>query len=434
MKFSRRDILRGVGGVTIALPFLEARAQTATKKRFVAIYHPNGVYTPQWFPTPGMSESDFTLSTIHQALEPWKSKCLFTNGLDMKVAVTGPGEQHQRGVGAFLTGAKLDAGSFVGNDGSTAGYALGPSIDQTLVPLIGQGTLLPSLQLGVHTLLPNVAGCVSYSAAKQPLLPQNDPHLTFRTLFGDTTMPPDEAATLRRKRRSVLDSVQAQLTSLKLKVSTGDRARLDEHLTMIRSLETRLTTVPAGTCSGQTDPGDVQYTQEALFGTVTQLQMDMLALAIRCDVTRVATVMFSDAMNHMALPHLDITTDVHNLTHLSDGDPTRLQVAKRDTWQTGVFANLLSALNSVDDGNGATVLDNTLLFWGSDVSRGNVHAHDNMPFVLAGGGASFRMGRYAQWANLNHNNLLVSIINGFGGSLTTYGTPEFCTGELTNLV
>ncbi len=434
MRFSRRDILRGVGGVTIALPFLEARAQTVTRKRFVAVYHPNGVYTPQWFPTPGMTESDFTLGPIHQALEPWKTKCLFTNGLDMKVAVTGPGEQHQRGVGAFLTGAKLDAGSFVGNDGSTAGYALGPSIDQTLVPLIGQGSLIPSLQLGVHALLPNVAGCVSYSASKQPLLPQNDPHLTFRTLFGDTTMPPDEAATLRRKRRSVLDSVQAQITSLKQKVSTSDRARLDEHLTMIRSLETRLTTVPAGTCGAPTDPGDMQYTQEGQFGVVAQLQMDMLALAIRCDLTRVATVMFSDAMNHMALPHLDITTDVHNLTHLSDGDPTRLQVAKRDTWQTGVFANLLSALNAVDDGNGATVLDNTLVFWGSDVSRGNVHAHDNMPFVLAGGGAGFRMGRYAQWANLNHNNLLVSIINGFGGQLTTYGTPEFCTGELTNLI
>lgn len=433
MKLSRRDVLRGAGGVTIALPFLEARAQTVTKKRFVALYHPNGVFTPQWFPTPGLTENDFSLGPIHAALEPWKSRCLFTGGLDMKVALTGAGEQHQRGVGAFLTGAKLDAGSFVGNDGSTAGFAMGPSIDQTLVPLIGQGTLVPSLQLGVHALLPNVAGCVSYAGPNQPLLPQNDPRLTFRTLFGDSSLPPDEAAVLRRKRRSVLDAVVSQLSSLKQSVSTSDRARLDEHLTMVRSLETRLTSMPAGTCAAPTDPGAVAWQQEAQFGTVAQLQLDLLALALRCDLTRVATVMFSDALNHTTLPHLDITTDVHNLTHLSDEDPSRLQVAKRDTWQSGVLANLLSALDALDDGNGATVLDNTLVFWGTDVSRGNTHAHDDMPFVLAGGGAGFRMGRYARWNGVNHNDLLTSIANAFGAGVASYGTPEFCTGELTNL-
>jgi hypothetical protein len=437
MKLSRRQLLRGAGGILVGLPFLEAlaprvaHAQAMPQKRFIGIYHPNGVYTPQWFPTG--SESNFTLGPIHQALAPYKSKLLFTSGVDMQVAVTGPGEQHQRGIGAFLTGAKLDTGTFVGNDGSRAGYALGPSIDQTLVGLIGQGTRLPSLQLGVHALLPNVAGVVSYKGANQPLLPQNDPRLTFRTLFMDSGAPPTEMEKLRVRRRSVLDAVQTQLAALKKSVSKSDQARLDQHLTLVRELETRLTTLPPGTCQQPTDPGMIDFQREAEIPTVARLQMDLLTLAIRCDLTRVATVMFSDAMNHVTMPHLNISQDIHNLTHYSDGDPERLKVATRDTWQAGVLATLMQELETMQESDGSNALDHTLIFWGSDVSRGNVHSHDDMPFMLAGGGAGFRMGRFVKWTNAYHNDLLVSIVNGFGGNLTTYGEGSFCRGPLSNL-
>lgn len=439
MKLSRRQALRGTGGILLALPFLEAlaprtaRADGPAPRRFIGIYHPNGVYTPDWFPTAGSSETDFTLNQIHQPLVAWKSKLLFTSGLDMKVAVSGPGEQHQRGIGAFLTGAKLDQGTFVGNDGTKAGYALGPSIDQTLAPLIGAGTRIQSLQLGVHALLSNVAGVVSYRAANQPLLPQNDPRLTFQTLFQDAGTPPDEIEKLRLRRRSVLDAVQGQLSTLKKQVSTSDQARLDAHLTLVRELEQRLTTLPPGTCNAPTDPGTLDYTREAQIPTVTQLQMDLLVLALRCDLTRVATVMFSDAMNHISMPHLNISSDIHNLTHYSDSDPQRAQVGTRDTWQAGVLATLLSNLESIQESDGSNALDHTLIFWGSDVSRGNVHAHDDMPFLLAGGGAGFRMGRFVKWQSKNHNDLLTSIVNGFGGTATTYGASEFCEGPLANL-
>ncbi|MFO0593816.1 MAG: DUF1552 domain-containing protein [Myxococcaceae bacterium] len=437
VRLSRRNLLKGVGGISLALPFLEtlvprvARAQPVTKKRFIGIYHPNGVFTPDWFPTG--DETNFTLSPIHQGLAPFKSRVLFTGGIDMAVAVSGPGEQHQRGVGAFLTGAKLDMGTFVGNDGSKAGYSLGPSVDQTLVPIIGSDTRIGSLQLGVHALLPNVAGVVSYKAANQPLLPQNDPRLTFRTLFMDSGAPPTEMEKLRVRRRSVLDHVQAQIAALKKGVSKSDQARLDNHLTLVRDLENRLTTLPPGTCTTPTDPGMIDFEREAEIPNVTRLQMDLLTLAIRCDLTRVATVMFSDAMNHITMPHLNINNDIHNLTHYSDSDPTRAQVGVRDTWQTGVLASLMTELDSIQDPDGSKALDNTLIFWGSDVSRGNVHAHDDMPFILAGGGAGFRMGRYVRWSHAAHNNLLVSIINGMGGNITTYGEASFCTGPLSNL-
>ncbi len=438
MKFSRRQALRGAGGILVGLPFLEAlapkvaRADTLPQKRFIGIYHPNGVFTPNWFPTG--DEANFTLGPIHQALAPYKSKLLFTSGVDMQVAVSGPGEQHQRGIGAFLTGAKLDMGTFVGNDGSRAGYALGPSIDQTLVDLIGQGTRIPSLQLGVHSLLSNVAGVVSYRAANQPLLPQNDPRLTFRALFQDSGTPPTEMEKLRVRRRSVLDAVQGQLASLKKAVSKSDQARLDQHLTLVRELENRLTALPAGTCQQPTDPGVIDFQREAEIPNVTRLQMDLLTLAIRCDLTRVATVMFSDAMNHVSMPHLNINSDIHNLTHYSDGDPTRAQVGVRDTWQAGVLATLMQELDSIQEADGSKALDHSLIFWGSDVSRGNVHAHDDMPFMLAGGGAGFRMGRFVKWTHAFHNDLLVSIVNGFGGNVSTYGEASFCRGALSNLV
>lgn len=448
MKLTRRQVLRGAGGLVVALPALEAllpraaRAQPAAPpKRFIAVYHPNGVFTPQWFPTAGANESDFTLGPIHRPLERFKSRLLMTSGLDMAVAVSGPGEQHQRGVGAFLTGQKLDTGNFVGNDGSRAGYAKGPSIDQTLVGLIGQGTRIGSLQLGVHTLLANVAGVVSYAGPNQPLLPQNDPRLTFRTLFMDSGIPPTALDRLRARRKSVLDAVQDQLASLKKYVSTADKARLDHHLTLIRELEQRVTALPTGTCSNPGDPGAVDYTAEMQMPRVSQLQIDLMLLAFRCDLTRVATLMYSDAMNHIAMPFICdastpqkcVTSDVHNLTHYADGDPAREQVAWRDTWIAEQVARILSGLEGIVEADGTTALDHTLLLWGTDVSRGNVHTHDDMPFVLAGGGAGFRMGRYVRWQRRYHNDLLVSIVNAFGGNVTTYGDPAFCSGPLSNL-
>jgi hypothetical protein len=177
----------------------------------------------------------------------------------------------------------------------------------------------------------------------------------------------------------------------------------------------------------------IDYEREAEIPNVARLQMALLGLAIRCDLTRVATVMFSDAMNHITMPHLNIANDIHNLTHYGDSDPERVKVATRDTWQAGVLASFMQELDSIQEQDGSKALEHTLIFWGSDVSRGNVHAHDDMPFMLAGGGAGFRMGRFVKYTAAYHNDLLVSILNGFGGSFTTYGEPLFCRGPLTNL-
>jgi hypothetical protein len=441
MKVSRRNLLRGAGGIAVGLPWLESRAQNAAPiKRFVGVYHPNGVFTPQWFPTG--SETNMLLGPIHTSLERFKSQLMFTSGLDMSVAISGAGEQHQRGVGAFLTGAKLLNGNFVGNDGSRAGFADGASVDQLLLPLISAGaTPISSLQLGVHTLLSNVAGVVSYSGSNQPLLPENDPRLTFKKLFTGSGSPPNEMDKIRLRRKSVLDAVRDQLSHAKKTVSASDKTRLDRHLTLIRELEMRVTAIPTGTCGAPADPGVTNFERELEMPNVSRLQIELMLLAFRCDLTRVATIMYSDAMNHLAMPficdtanpNVCVTQDVHNLTHASDGDAIRIQVAWRDRWVADQVAKVLGGLDDLME-NGVSALSRSLLLWGSDVSRGNVHAHDDMPFLLAGDGAGFRMGRSVRWTGGQyHNDLLTAILRGFGGTQNTIGDPAYNRGALSSL-
>ena len=164
---------------------------------------PNGVFTPQWFPTAGADERTFTLGPIHQPLVPYKDKCLFVQGIDMNVAIQGTGEMHQRGLGALLTGAKLNSGTFIGNDGSSAGWAKNKSIDQELAAMIGQTTRLGSLQLGVNAQERDVSGVMSYGGDAMPLLPQNDPKVTFRNLFMDGSPGPMLDATQAAWARSI---------------------------------------------------------------------------------------------------------------------------------------------------------------------------------------------------------------------------------------
>jgi hypothetical protein len=433
-RLSRRLVLKGAGGVTVTLPLLsafDARADGPPPKRFIASYVPNGVFTPEWFPTAGANESTFTLKQIHQPLAPYRDRCLFVQGLDMGVAIQGTGEMHQRGLGALLTGAKLNSGTFIGNDGSSAGWAKGKSIDQELAQMIGQGTAVPSLQLGVNCQERDVSGVMSYGGDAQPLLPQNDPRVTFRNLFANANQPMlDET---QKRRKSVLDAVLDQIAVVKRRMGTVDQQRLDAHFTKVRALEQRVTALPPGACPAPMPPGDLDPLMESKMPEVAKLQLDLVTLAFQCDLTRVVTIMWSDAKNHRGMSFLGINSSIHNITHYGDTDPGRLKLIDRDRWQMQQFAYILESLKNVTQANGTTLLDHTLVFQGSDVSRGNVHSHDDMPHLLAGGAGGWQMGRLVRFGGQQHNNLLVSILNAFGGQHGTWGDPAFCTGPLRGL-
>ena len=431
-KFSRRSLIRTAGGLAFALPWLESVAQTAAPRRFIALYHPNGVHTDQW--TPVVSGSDFTLGPSQSALQPYKSDLLYLQGIDLKCALTGPGEQHQRGLSGLLTGRTVEAGNFVGNDGTTSGWGSGISVDQELVGVVGQGSRVASLQLGVKVGERDVSGVVSYAGDAAPLLPQSDPRATFAQLFDLNPPPLDQQGLLRVRRGSVLDAVIGQFGRLRSQVSVADRAQLDAHLQRVRELEAKLTALPPSVvCSTGTQPPIVAWETTDEMPDVSKLQLDMLVLALSCDLTRVATVMYSDAKNHIALPFLQIAGDVHSISHLSDGDPMRMQLATRDGWQAQQLAYLLGRLKATAEGSG-NLLDNTLVMWGSEVSRGNLHSHTDMPFLFAGHATRWTMGRVLDFTSRPHNDLLVSLLQGYGGSQTVFGDPAFFTAPLTGLI
>ena len=430
MKLTRRSLFRAAGALAFATPWLESVAQTAAPKRFIALYHPNGVHTSKWAPT--VSGADFTFGASQVALAPYKSDLMYLQGLDMKCALQGAGEQHQRGLGGLLTGRKIEAGTFAGNDGTTAGWSSGISLDQELVKVVGEGARVASLQLGVNAGERDVSGCLSYAGAATPLLPLNDPRQTFARLFDINPAPDDLGGPLRKRRTSVLDAVREQFGYLKGRVSIADRVQLDSHLERVRQLELRLTALPLPIqCQSATQPPDVMWDSEKGMPEVAKLQLDLLVLAIACDLTRVASVMFSDAKNHISLPFLEIAGDVHNISHLSNGDLAREDLAKRDRWQAEQLAYLLGRLKATGEGAG-NLLDSALVFWGSEVSEGNIHSHSDMPFLVAGHATKWKMGRVVKVeGGRPHNDLLLSMLQGFGGTQTTFGDPAFVTGPLT---
>ncbi len=429
MRLSRRTLLRSASGLVVGLPLFEsltAGAQAAPPQRFVALYHPNGVYPQTWYPTQA-PDGSLVLGPAHAALEPYKSSLLYLSGFDLECAVTGPGEQHQRGLGGLLTGRTILSGNFVGNDGTTAGWGAGVSLDQELISVLGSGARAQSLQLGVHCAERDVSGCLSYGGPAMPLLPENDPQAVYQALFANSGNA-DELAALRERRKSVLDTVIAELGLVQRRLAPSERPRLDAHLTLVRDVENKLDQMTALTCQVPDVPPALDFGAVPSMPQVAQLQLDLLALALSCDLTRVATVCFSDAKDHIAMPFIDIAGDVHNISHLSDLTAERAQLGTRDTWVAQQLAYLMGRLSGLAEAGGA-VLERTLIFWGTEVAKGNLHSHEDMPFLLAGGGAGFKMGRVKQFNSESHNNLLLAILHGLGGtSYTSFGDPVFNTG------
>lgn len=406
------------------LASLRAHAGTAPPKRFIFIYHPNGVDSPTWDLTHGNSDTSFALAASHDPLQTLRDHVMWLSGFNLTVAYDGDGDQHQRGIGGLLTGQKLRKGTFPGNSGSTAGFAKGLSLDQALVPLLAGTSVIPSLQLGVHSAARDVNGAVSYAGDNQPLLPENDPRAVYRRLFlaGPTR---DSAGELNLARRSVLDAVLEQTRLLRKRVSREDALRLESHLSGVRELERRLQLLPAQAlpteCSATDEPVAPDPELVSSMPQISALQIELSVLALRCDLTRIITLSYSDARNYIAQPFLDVPQDVHELTHLGEGAPERVGLARRDHWQCEQFATLLRKLIQADEADGSNVLDHTLVLWGSELSKGFVHSHENLPFVAAGHALSWRMNRDVQAGGRDHHDLLRHILRGFGGAGDLFG-------------
>jgi hypothetical protein len=449
-RLNRRALLRGAGGVAIGLPFLEAMrpfgvrraaAGNTPPKRFIVFFSPDGNIRENWTPTG--TETSFTLSRILAPLAGNQQSLVVLDGVENQVGgyAAHPGDDHMKGMGTMLTGIGLLPGTTQGGAGDPAGLAGGISVDQQIATTIGAGTKFRSLELGVQSGSPGtVWGYTAYAGANQPLPPDNNPASVWNRVFAAFGGTSDAVLRQQAERRSVLDAVTQSYTKLNPRLGAADKAKLDEHLGNIRDLELRLTASgnSGGSCTKPAAPDTIDYKANANFPAVGKLQMDLLVMAMACDLTRVGTLQWEQSVGGARFTWVDpaITRDHHDMSHDGDGATDTLEMlTKINIWYAQQLNYLLDALKNAKEADGSSMLDNTLVLWVNELSRGNVHSHDHMPFLLAGGaGGALRTGRFLSYPkSVSHNNLLVSCMNLMGVPGTTFGDPAFCTGPLANL-
>lgn len=440
---NRRSFLRRLGGGALALPLLQlpgrARAADAYPTRLVIFYSPNGTKKELWSPLQQYgqaSEKGWTTPTLIRPFEAFKDRIVLLDGVDNTAAHDGPGGPHQRGMAALLSGAVITEGDFVGGDGRAAGWGGGISVDQFVARSLNASTRLRSLELGVRVKESMPRARISYAGPEQPLPPQNDPVLAFNRIFGDMDADPETMRRLLVRRRSVLDAVLGDFNRLSPRLAKVDRQKLDRHATALRDLERRLEVIAAQPMlCHSTPPAQVDdVLSEGAFETLMRAQVDVLVNSLACDVTRVATLQGSTAVNALRFTFLGLNAqDGHGLSHAGNTSDLQTDWEKMLGWYSAQFNYLLQRLDAVPEGDG-TLLDNTVVLWVNELSRGNTHSLTDIPFVLAGGGGGLRGGRFLKYDNVPHNDLLISICHLMGIPVNTFGAAEYSSGPLAGLI
>ncbi|HLT39017.1 MAG TPA: DUF1552 domain-containing protein [Enhygromyxa sp.] len=442
---SRRTVLRGLGGAAIALPMLDAmRGRPARAlepkppRRLIIMYTPNGTIAHNFWPKG--AGADFTLSPILTPLAPYKKDLLILRGIDMLSSLDGPGDAHQKGTGQCLTATPLLEGDFAGDAGQSAGWAGGVSIDQRVANHFGAATPFASLEFGVAVQGSTVSSRISYRGAGQPLPPENSPYAGYRRLFADALRDPVEVERLATRRRTVLDAVADQHRALRDRLGAEDRIKLENHLLAVEEIRARLdqpTMQFEGVCQPLDQNPVVEPDLVANMPTIGRLQMDLLAMALACDLTRVATLMWTQSAAGPVYSFLDpaIIEGHHSIAHKGDEDHVKVaQNTKINTWFAEQLAYLIGALRAIPEDDGS-VFDNTVILWTNEQAKGNNHDRRDMPYVLAGSaGGYFDTGRYlVQGQQTGHNKLLVSLLHAMGIDEDEFGDPKYGKGPLSGL-
>ncbi|XXT23498.1 DUF1552 domain-containing protein [Sorangium sp. So ce429] len=441
-RLDRRTFLRGAGGLAVALPFLDAMSGSASAvefpKRFVVFFTGLGTVKQAWQPTG--TETAFELGEILAPLSPYRDKLLVIEGVDMESAHNGPGDPHQQGIGQALTGTELQAGTlfpYACDPAALVGWGGGISVDQFLAARLGQRTKLSSLELGVQVQYANVSSRISYLGPGQPVPPEDDPRAVFDRLFNDLSADPADLERRRALRRRVLGSVMEDYGSLSRQLGGEDRQKLEHHLEAVSEIEKRLDApgLLGGACAVPELGERLDVYANDSFPAIGRLQMDLLAMALACDLTRVASIQWSATQAGKVFTWLGQSDTHHALSHSSPGHQAKQQqLVDIGRWQAEQLAYLLGKLDAVPEGAG-TLLDNTIVLWCTDISAGQSHSRRDMPYVIAGrAGGALRTGRFLSFAGDPHNNLLVALCNAMGVDVSTFGNPAYCTGPLPGLL
>ncbi len=431
---SRRRLL-AAGAATSALslfPWLERRATAAAlPPRLLLYYTPHGTVWDQYRCAGG--ETDFTFSPILKPLEKHRERMVIVDGLEMDNG-TDYYIPHTYTMPVLWTGSPIDTAStlFCRDDHDQCfGWGTGTSVDQMLATRLAPTTPYKTLELGYQCGNLHPAKRMIYTSAGNTKNPLDDPAKAFQTLFGgDVDVGAEAAARAELRRKSVLDAALADFGSRRSKLSESDKARLDTHAASIRELELSLSG-SGGVCTKPTAPTDISAE------TAIDRQSDLIAGVFGCGLTRIASFQLRIADNDNSLyPWLGLDEGGHHtLSHENDAG-TLATLAKLYTWYSQRFAYLLDRLAATPDADGGSVLDNTLVVWGSELGTGWSHSLSNVPFVFAGGaGERLRGGRYLKVENELTNRVLVTALDALGvKDVEKYGTTDTGSGPLSGVL
>lgn len=404
-RISRRTVLRGAGAA-VSLPLLEvmgnsgklrASDNNAAPLRLLFFNVPNGIHMPAW--TPAATGKDFQLPETLEPLDQYRSSLTVLSGLTLDGAFAhgDGGGDHARSGAAFLTGAHPRK-----TDGADIQNSV--SIDQVAADFVGSKTRLASLELGLEGSA-QAGNCdsgyscayssnLSWRNATSPLAKEINPAAVFDRLFAGDNVA-DTASTKSKRlerRKSILDFVQEDAKGLQRQLGASDQRKLDEYLYAIRDVENRLTKadklrVGEDGIPNYPRPAGVPRDWEEHY----RLMTDMTVLAIQSDSTRVLTFMVANEGSNRGYPEIGAPEGHHDLSHHGKSEEKQAKIQKINLYHLTQFARFIDQVAAISEGDG-TLLDNCLILYGSGISDGDRHNHDDLPIILLGRGGGRLMG------------------------------------------
>jgi hypothetical protein len=392
---NRRALLRGAG-TAVALPLLEsmlpaasAAAEMTPKSRLACIYIAHGAVMKNW--TPATDRTGFEFTPTLKSLEPFRDQLNIISDMTLPFAYgtdASAGANHARSSSVWLTCSQPGTGP-------------SPlSLDQVAAAWMGQDTPMPSLELSLES-----GSSISYLTPDSPLPMEINPQVVFERLFGDGSTAEERAARQDLK-SSLLDSVTESISRLERTLPAVDKIRLERYLEDVREIERRLALVASSPASSLEVP-DKPVGVPPRFTDHAKLMFDLLVLAWQAEITRVSTFMVAREVSNSVYAESGINDPFHNLSHHSEVPANIEKLSTLNAFHTrSTIAYFLEKLRNTPDGNG-TLLDHSMVLYGSGMSNSNQHDHDPLPLLLAGGasgrltgGRHIRAGKGTPMSNL----------------------------------
>jgi hypothetical protein len=422
---SRRAFIRSSVGATFALPLLDAmvpaqtplaRTAAAPLQRFGFIYVPHGSIMKEW--TPLQDGAGFEYSPILKPLERFRSQVNVLTGLSNN------GENgHSVSTAMWLSGTFPAKGSVI---------RLNTTVDQLIAQQIGQGTPFPSIELATEDHSSHLGSCagdflcsymstISWRTPTQPLPMEINPRVVFERMFGGDAATPEERRARLDRNNSILDAVGESVSDLQRGLGARDRAKLTEYLDNVREIERQIQQTEKRAASLVDVPPTPIGVPES-WEEHAKLMFELMVLAYQGNITRVVSFMLARELSTLSYPQIGVADGHHPVSHNNNVPEQMAKKAKIDMYHLDLFGNFLERLRSTPDGDG-NLLDHSMFLYGSGMSNGNLHTHDNLPILLVGGGAGRLKGdRHIKMkASTPLSNVMMAVLDKAGVSTERFG-------------